>query len=95
MIIYSLNRTIDKKSCLDYNYNDSFQGGEKMKILKALLLAALVFALCCCVGCSGGSGGSSGYDSQYDRDAEVVADAFGVDSDKVKDSVGALGEAMR
>ena len=44
---------------------------------------------------SGGYSSGGSYSSSYDRDADYVAGQFGVSSDRVKDSVGALADAIR
>lgn len=56
-----------------------------MKKILSILLAVIVLATFAffAVGSSDGSSSSS----SYDRDAEIVGDAFGMDSDDVKDSV--------
>lgn len=67
-----------------------------MKAFKTIMLFVIALLICfSCTACSSSSTSSSGGRSQYDRDADDVAKSFGTDSDKVKDSVGALGEAMR
>lgn len=62
------------------------------KFISVVLTLIIVAAFACmALGCGGSSGGSS---SSYDRDAEYVADQFGVDSGYVKDSVGAMADAI-
>lgn len=66
-----------------------------MKKILSILLAVIVLATFAFFAVGSSGGGSSSSSSSYDRDAEYVGDAFGRSSDDVKDSVGALGEAMR
>ncbi len=58
-----------------------------MKKIIALLLAVSILATFAFFAVGSTSGSSSSGSSSYDRDAEIVGDAFGMDSDDVKDSV--------
>ncbi len=65
------------------------------KVIIFLIIIAILALIGSCVG--GDSSSSSSYssgNSRYDSDADYVADQFGVDSNRVNDSVGALGDAM-
>lgn len=62
------------------------------KLISFILTIIIVIAFgCMALGCGGSSGSSS---SSYDRDADYVADQFGVDSGYVKDSVEAMAGAI-